>query len=340
MTLRLCLLLLAMLPLGGCYVLQAAGGQLRLNASRVPVTTLLAAPSTPPVLRARLAGAMRMRDYASHELALPDNSSYRAYAELGRPFAVWTVYAAPEFSVEPRTWCFPIAGCVAYRGYFDESRAQAFARRLRARGYDVDVQGAVAYSTLGHFADPLLSSMLRWDDDELAALMFHELAHQRVYAAGDTAFNEAFASVVEEEGLRRWLVHEGRPEALAAHDERMRAAREFAALLEASRNRLQALYRRPLAPAERRAAKAAEFERLRAQYTAARPGGGSYDWLLQSPLNNAVLLEVATYRNCVPALAAALAQVGGDLPRFYADMAALAAGRDARRRALCGAASP
>ncbi|MEI8297295.1 MAG: aminopeptidase [Pseudomonadota bacterium] len=340
MMLRLGLLLLTALPLAGCYVLQAAGGQLRLNASRVPVTTLLQAPSTTPELRQRLAGAARMRDYASRELALPDNRSYRAYAELGRPYVVWTVYAAPEFSVEPRTWCFPIAGCVAYRGYFDEVHAQAFARRLRARGDDVDVQGVVAYSTLGHFADPLLSSMLRWGDDEVAALMFHELAHQQVYAVGDTAFNEAFASLVEEEGLRRWLVHEGRPEALAAHDRRLRETHEFAALLADSRARLRALYSQPLAPAARRAAKAAEFDRLRAAYSAAHPGGGSYDWLLRAPLNNAVLLEVATYSDCVPALARALARVAGDLPRFYADMAAFAAGRPEQRKALCEAAAP
>jgi predicted aminopeptidase len=318
---RLWLLLLATLPLGGCYVLQATGGQLRLNASRVPVTTLLEAPATSSALRARLVQAMRVRDYASHALGLPDNDSYRTYAELGRPYVVWNVYAAPEFSVEPRTWCFPVVGCVAYRGYFDEGRARAYARRLNARGDDVDVQGVAAYSTLGHFADPLLSSMLRWDDDELAALMFHELAHQQVYARGDTAFNEAFASVVEEEGLRRWLLDAGRPEALAAHEARMRAAREFATLLEDSRNRLRALYGQPLPSAVRREAKNAEFERLRM-------------------LNNAVLLQVATYRDCVPAMAAELAREQGDLPRFYAHMAALAAGRSTARRALCGPAAP
>jgi len=340
MTPRLCWLLPALLPLAGCYVLQAAGGQLRLNAQRVPVASLLAAPSTPPALRTRLLQAARVRDYASSELALPDNGSYRAYADIGRPYVVWNVYAAPEFSVEPRTWCFPVAGCVAYRGYFDESRARAFAQRLRRRGDDVDVQGVVAYSTLGHFADPLLSSMFRWDDDELAALIFHELAHQRVYAPGDTAFNEAFASVVEEEGLRRWLAHEGRPAALAVREQRMRAERDFAALLADSRERLRALYAWKLAPAARRAAKAAEFERLRAAYMVARPGHGDYDWLLREPLNNAVLLQVATYRDCMPALQAALARVDGDLPRFYAAMAALAAGRPAARRALCGSAPP
>ncbi len=340
MMLRLWLLLLATLPLGGCYVLQAAGGQLRLNASRVPVTTLLEAPATSSALRARLAQAMRVRDFASHALGLLDNDSYRTYADLGRPYVVWNVYAAPEFSVEPRTWCFPVAGCVAYRGYFDEGAARAYARRLNARGDDVDVQGVAAYSTLGHFADPLLSSMLRWDDDELAALMFHELAHQRVYARGDTAFNEAFASVVEEEGLRRWLLDAGRPEALALHEARMRAAREFATLLEDSRARLRALYGQPLLLAVRREAKNAEFERLRMTYAATRPGEGSYDWLLRAPLNNAVLLQVATYRDCVPAMAAELAREQGDLPRFYANMAVLAAGRPTARRALCGPAAP
>ena len=335
MTLRPLLVLVATVPLAGCYLLQAASGQLELNARRVPVGTLVAAPGTAPELRDKLERAARIRDYATRELGLPDNGSYRSYADLGRSYVVWNVYATAEFSVAPRTWCFPVAGCVAYRGYFDERRARRFARSLRARGDDVDVGGVAAYSTLGHFADPLLSSMLRWDETELAALMFHELAHQRVYAKGDTMFNEAFASVVEEEGLRRWLAAAGRSAALAEHAARVRSARDFAALLEDSRARLAQLYRRDLDASARRAAKATEFERLRAAYSAARPGGGTYDWLLQKPLNNAVLLEVATYRNCVPALGARLAAVGGELARFYAEMAVLAAGPAAVRRAAC-----
>ncbi len=333
MLLRLLLALAATSLLGGCYVLEAARGQLDLNARRVPIARLLAAADTPPALRAQLALATRLRDYASRELALPDNDSYRGYADLQRPFVVWNVFAAPEFAVEPRTWCFPVAGCVAYRGYFSERRARDYALGLEARGYDVAVTGVPAYSTLGHFSDPLLNTMLRWDEAALAALLFHELAHQALYVKDDTPFNEAFATVVEREGVRRWLDAENRPEALAAYRAREARYREVAALVAAGRARLQALYRRGLPVAQLRAAKAEEFARLRAEYAGLGGAERDYEWLFEAWPNNARLLPVATYDDCVPGLEQALAAAGGNLMQFYEAARALARLTPAARRA-------
>jgi predicted aminopeptidase len=337
MPLRLLFALVVPGLLGGCYLLESARGQLDLNARRVPIDRLVAAPDTAPALRDRLVLAARIRDFASRELALPDNDSYRSYADVGRPFVVWNVFAAPEFAVDPRRWCFPVAGCVAYRGYFSERRAQDYALGLEARGYDVAVTGVPAYSTLGHFADPVLNTMLRWDETELAALVFHELAHQLLYVKGDTPFDEAFATVVEREGVRRWLDAAGRPDALAAYRAREARSRDVAGLVAASRARLKALYGRELPAAAMRAAKREEFARLRSEYAARRAVLGSgYDWLFDAGLNNARLLAVATYQDCVPALESRLAGAGRDLPHFYAEARALAKlERAARHDVVC-----
>jgi predicted aminopeptidase len=340
MPLRLLLALAGLCLLGGCYVLESARGQLDLNSRRVPIDRLVAAEDTQPALREQLALAARIRDFASHELRLPDNDSYRSYADIGRPFVVWNVFAAPEFAVDPRTWCFPVAGCVGYRGYFSEQRAHDYALGLETQGYDVAVTGVPAYSTLGHFADPVLSTMLRWDETELAALVFHELAHQLLYVKGDTAFNEAFATVVEHEGVRRWLDAEGREEALAAYRAREGRYRDVAALVAASRARLKALYARQLPAATMRTAKAEEFARLRSDYASRRAALGSgYDWLFDAAPNNARLLAIATYEDCVPGLEGRLAAAGGDLERFYAVARGLAKLKPAARRdAVCGGA--
>jgi predicted aminopeptidase len=336
---RLLLLALACLPLSACYVLESAQGQLELNARRVPIAKLLARPSTPPRLRAWLELATRIRDFASRDLGLPDNGSYRSYADVGRRYVVWNVFAAPEFSTAPKTWCFPIAGCVGYRGYFSEARTQRFARGLEARGFDVAIGGVAAYSTLGHFNDPVLNTMLDWDEAQLAALLFHELAHQRLYAKNDTEFNEAFATVVEDEGVRRWLAVQGQATALAAFQGREARYAEIAALMAGTRARLALLYVRPLPVAEKRALKAEELERLRSAFRDRRARIGSgYDWMFGAELNNAMLASVAEYQDCAPGLAALLESVGGDLPRFYAAAKALAKRpRSERHAAVCGA---
>ncbi|HNS26702.1 MAG TPA: aminopeptidase, partial [Steroidobacteraceae bacterium] len=204
--------LLLLLPLSGCgslYLAQAAAGQWGVMAAREPIETVVADPATPQELRARLEQVMAAREFASRELALPDNASYRQYAALDRPYVVWNVVAVPEFAIEPKEWCFPIAGCIAYRGYFSEQRARNYALTLESRGYDVVVGGVAAYSTLGRFADPVLSTMMGYGDAQLVGVIFHELAHQVVYVAGDSAFNEAFAVAVEQEGLARWLAWRG-----------------------------------------------------------------------------------------------------------------------------------
>jgi predicted aminopeptidase len=337
------LLPLALLPalLGGCYLLESARGQLALNAQRVPIATLLARPSTPAPLRARLELATRIRDFASRELGLPDNASYRSYADIGRPYVVWNVFAAPEFSLAPKTWCFPVAGCVAYRGYFSEARAHRFAHGLGRKGLDVAVDGVPAYSTLGHFADPVLSTMLAWDETEFAALLFHELAHQRLYLKGDTAFNEAFATVVEDEGVRRWLEAGARGAALAGFAARAARNARVVALLAAVRARLGRLYAEPLPPALMRERKAAEFEALRQAYRAERDTLGGYDRLFDSGLNNATLASIAAYQDCAPGFRAELAAAGGDLSRFYDAARALARLPAAERHArLCGLGAP
>ena len=210
------LFLMLVLPsLTGCYLMQAAGGQMELVSKREPIHSVLSNPATTEKLRGRLEYVTAARDFASRELGLPDNASYRSYADLQRPYVVWNVFAADEFSVEPKRWCFPIAGCVVYRGYFKESAAQAYALKMRMRGNDAMVGGVAAYSTLGHFKDPVLNTMMGWSDAQLAGTLFHELAHQVVYIPGDSEFNEAFATAVEEVGLERPLVIDDLLEELA-----------------------------------------------------------------------------------------------------------------------------
>lgn len=308
--------------LSGCasldYYAQLGRGQLELLAARQPVAGLLSDPQADPQLQQRLALAQQARDFASAKLALPDNRSYRLYADLQRPYVVWNVFATPELSLAPLTHCFPIAGCVAYRGYYQQGRARGAAALLQAGGMDTYVAGVEAYSTLGWFDDPILSTMLRWSDERLAALIFHELAHQRLYVADDTAFNESFASFVEQEGLRQWCAARGLP-CDDARETRMR--HQFSALILASRERLQALYDSNLNDARKRAGKAAEFARLRAEYRALRDGpwqgDGRFDAWMAQPLNNARLLPFGLYDQWLPAFAALFRQSGGDWQTFY-----------------------
>jgi len=344
------LLLLLLAPLAGCQALgyygQAIGGHLSIITAGQPVDQLIADPATDGQLRRRLEVAREARDFASAELGLPDNDSYRSYVDLGRPFATWNVIAAGEFSVDAETWCFPIAGCVAYRGYYAEDAAEGYAAGLRTRGLDVAVNGAVAYSTLGWFDDPLLSSMLRGDQLRTVGLIFHELAHQRLYVADDSDFNEAFATFVEHEGVRRWLAarrQEGDGEARYAAG--LARREDFAALLGEARAELAAIYASDADAAAKRRAKAAGFDRLRTAYATLRDGRwegySGYDRWFDRELNNAHLVAVATYFRWVPAFAALYRQSGGELAAFYSAAAALGelpmAPRRARLRELLAA---
>jgi predicted aminopeptidase len=298
---------------GGCYLLQSAQGQLSLMSKREPIAHVIDEPGTPPKLRAQLQSVTAIRDFASHELGLPDNGSYRKYADIGRAYVVWNVVAAPEFSVDPKRWCFPIVGCVAYRGYFVEARARRFAAGLHAQGFDVVVGGVAAYSTLGHFDDPILSTMVNWDDVELAAIIFHELTHQLLYVRNDASFNEALATTVEEEGVRRWLSSLGREQDLAEH------------LLQQKR------YLQVIALRESYAA-------LREQWG----GHAPFDAWFAQDINNAHLASIATYFVCVPGFERELKAVDGNLPAFYRRVRELAKlDQPQRDRLVCGtSASP
>ena len=344
-TIRTALVLTACLALASCgttYVAQAAKGQLQILTARKPITKVLADPAADAGLKQRLEVVREARSFAWRELGLPNNKSYTSYADLKRDYVVWSVVATPEFSVAPREWCFPIVGCVAYRGYFKQAKAQKYADKLRAEGFDTLVEGVPAYSTLGKFSDPVLSSMLRYGDDELAATVFHELAHQLLYVRDDSAFNEAFATTVEDEGLRRWLEHQGTAARISEY--RVEQAREerFVKLLAEARGRLARLYASSLSPGLLRERKAQEFAALADEIHAfeqrERVTYPLYDEWIKQGLNNARLASVATYYDCVPGFRKLLAQEGQDLSRFYEAARALSKlPRGERHARLCGA---
>jgi predicted aminopeptidase len=312
----------AVLLVVGCqslsYYTQAIGGHLKVMANARPVEDWLADPTTDAQLRQRLETARRIRAFASKELGLPDNGSYLAYAELNRPAVVWNVFAAPVFSVEPKAECFPFTGCVSYRGFYSEADARRHAEKLRGDGYDVHVGGVPAYSTLGWFDDPLLSTFIRYPDAQLARLVFHELSHQLVYAKGDTTFNESFAVTVEEEGVRRWLQAEGRSGELEAFRAQQARQREFARRVSQTRERLALVYRTSESREHMLEQKRGEWQRLRQSY----PG-------IPAEPNNAFLASIAAYTELVPAFEQLLAE-SGSLETFYRRTKALATKRAER----------
>ena len=309
--------------LSGCssvsYYSQLASGQWQLLRAREPVAEVIADPARPPVLREHLAQSQRARTFASEQLHLPDNQSYRLYADIGRPYVVWNVFATQEFSLSPQNHCFPIAGCVAYRGYYNQGAARGEAALLRQQGMDVSIGGVEAYSTLGWFNDPIMSSMMSWGDERLATLIFHELAHQRFYVKDDTEFNESYASFVEQEGTRQWRAARG---LAPVGDAALKQRDQFIRLILDTRKRLEALYAQPLASDAMRRAKAAQFEQLRSEYRHLRDsqweGDKRYDAWINQPMNNARLLPFGLYDQWVPAFAALFAREGGDWVRFYA----------------------
>ena len=301
------------------YYAHVANGQAKLLAHRQPIAKFVADENADPALRRRLAQAGAARRFASDTLGLPRNASYTSYVDLGRPYVTWNVFAAPALSVDPVTHCFPFAGCVAYLGFFDKEKAERKAARLGAEGNDTTIEGATAYSTLGWFADPILSSMLRWSDDELDGVIFHELAHQLVYVEDDTAFNESFATFVQQEGLREWRASRGLPPpdpVEDAHDD------AFAALVLDLRDRLRAVYAGTETDAAKLAAKEAEIGAFRERYRAVRDAGWRgdhrYDRWVEAPINNARLVPFGLYDRWVPAFARVFTEAGKDWPAFYA----------------------
>jgi predicted aminopeptidase len=321
-----------LLPLlAGCanvgYYYQSVAGQFDIWWRERPIAAVFDDPGTPATLKSKLATVLEIREFASRELGLPENESYRRYADLERPFVVWNVFAAREFSVHPERWCFPLVGCVTYRGYFSKREAEQFAAGLRAQGYDVFVGGVPAYSTLGWFPDPVLNTFIHYPEGELARLVFHELAHQLIYIKDDSGFNESFAVAVEREGVRRWLERSG-DEKQRAHFERVyRSRNDFMALVQKYRTRLDALYRVGQPPEAMRAVKRAILDEMDAEYHAIKQRWGGYKgyerWFAKKP-NNAHIASVAIYTQLVPAFEALLAQSGGDLAEFYRRVRAIA----------------
>jgi predicted aminopeptidase len=332
--------------LSGCgagYLMQAAKGQWQVLRKRQSIDTLLADEHGDAQLKARLATVRAARDFASRELGLPDNLSYRTYSALGRPYVVWNVVAAPEFSVQPRRWCFPITGCIAYRGYFREENARRYAGELQLQGFDVLVAGVSAYSTLGRFADPVLDTMMRYGELELVAIIFHELAHQVIYVKNDTAFNESFAVAVEQEGLSRWLSAHRRSAEFENYLQRRERLQGIVTRFAAGRQRLSALYAEPLADAEKRLRKQQLLADLTTDVRAYQTGlqlRSGYDAWLDAGLNNAHLASIATYHDCVPAFQRLLTEQRGDMPAFYAAVKRLGRQPAAQRQAFCASRQP
>jgi predicted aminopeptidase len=336
----LLLLSLILLTQSACsnlsYYAQSIDGQLDLMSKRRPISEVVSQPQTPEELRLELERALEIRDYATLDLELPDNGSYRSYANLERPYAVWSVVAAPELSLQPKTWCFPFAGCVNYRGYFSRNRAETFADKLRGQGYDVVVVGVRAYSTLGWFDDPVLNTMLGRPAHYLPGVIFHELAHQELYVKDDSAFNEAFAVAVEQEGVRRWLDAHGDEEAIDGHNVFRRRQREFLALVLPARKRLEAIYAAPGSDEWKRLEKARVLDELRSEYTRSKERWdekGVYEHWFTHDLNNARLALVATYHERVAAFESLLTRHDGDLTSFYEACRALAREPPATRSA-------
>jgi len=315
--------------LSGCSTLayygQASAGHLAVLNAAKPVQSILDDPSVSEPLKERLRQARALRQFASEALGLPDNRSYTDYADLGRPYVVWNIFATPELSLELKTWCYPFFGCAGYRGYYDLASAKTFAARLKAQGFDVYVAGVPAYSTLGWMnwvaADPLLNTFIHWPDPELARLIFHELAHQVVYVPNDTAFNESFATAVEREGVRRWLAQQGSAQQRQDWADSLKRREDFLNLLLEYRQKLQAVYQAPLPESQKRLDKHRILATLKADYAHMRDtrwgGFNGYDRFFSVPLNGAQLASVFVYTQWVPAFEALLAKVDGDLPRFY-----------------------
>jgi len=327
--------------LSGCsnlgYYSQAVGGHLEVMQASRAITEVIEDPKCDPVLKKRLEEVRRIRDFASRELGLPDNDSYRSYADLHRPFVTWNVFAAPEFSLKPETWCMLVVGCVSYRGFYSQADAELLAKDLKQQGFDTYVGGVPAYSTLGYFSDPVLNTFLRSGTVEVARLIFHELAHQLVYVEGDTAFNESFATAVENEGLRRWQASTANPDIARDVDARHQHKASFVELVNSHRGRLNEIYASDLPDESKRLAKAEVMNDIKRTYLSMQETQRKapiYKQWLEQDLNNAKIASLALYTQFYPAFEALLKEEGYDLPRFYQRVKVLAGAPHQERNAL------
>lgn len=317
--LRAATALVLLLALSGCYYMQAAAGQLEVLRKRQPIDAVIAADTTSDELAARLSLLKEARDFSITELRLPDNGSYRSYTDLQREYVVWNVFAAEEFALRPKTWCYPVAGCVSYRGYFSRDNAIKMARRLRDKGMDVSVGGVAAYSTLGRFDDPILNTMLQWDDVRLVAVLFHELAHQVVYVKGDSAFNESFATAVEEFGVQRWLTSRGESQLLHQYTEDRALQQTIMQRIATAREALRGVYASSVDVDAMREQKSARLAALSEEIVALLEAQGrdASRWR-DSELNNARLISMVLYEGKLPQFRALLSQCDDDIDCFFA----------------------
>ena len=320
---KFALLLIMIAVLSSCstfgYYYQAVSGHMDLVSKERPIDEVISDSETSAQLKQKLNLAKQAREFASSELGLPDNDSYKTYADLERSYVVWNVIATPAYSIKAKKWCFMIVGCISYRGYFDEKDAVELANELKTEGLDVQVSGATAYSTLGYFDDPLLNTMMAHSDASLVGIIFHELAHQVIYIEGDTAFNEAFASAVEQEGLRRWFAGQSDAEQYNRYLSTKQTKHEFYQLLKKTRVALQAAFEQAQTDSEKLATKQKIYAQLQQDYTQWRDQTNfyAYDNWMQRDLNNAHLALIATYQDLVPGFLTLLATLKGDLPAFY-----------------------
>ncbi len=302
------------------YLAECTKGHLSLLSGRKSIHRLLEDPAVSPEMKEKFRTVLDIRNFASSNLRLPDNGSYRCYVDLERPNVVWNVVAAPEFNLRPLQWCFPVAGCVTYRGFFDEEKAKKFAEDLRRKGNDVYLYGVSAYSTLGWFDDPILNTFFGRTDTDLAGLIFHELSHQKLYVKNDSFFNEAFAKTVEVEGVLRWLRSSGMTDQIPSYMEKKKRGEDFLDLVKGYQKELASLYRSPLDREVKRAEKELIFRDLREAYAHWKKGWSDYSgydrWFSQD-LNNAKLASINTYHTYVPAFRALLKSSGGDFENFY-----------------------
>lgn len=300
------------------YYGQSIVGHNRLMWAREPIDKII--KTAEPELKSQLELAQRLRQFAIDELALPDNRSYSTYVDLERDYPVWTVVVAEEFSVVPQSWCYPVIGCASYRGYFAKEAAHEYVNDLQADGLETYVGGAIAYSTLGWFSDPLLPSMMRYGDAELAENMFHELAHQVLYVNGNSSFNEAFASVVGEHGALRWLAAHD-PDSVSAYQKRLQLNSEFTNLLNDTKNQLAKLYAQDLPDKQKRQEKKQLIEQIYSNYQTLKNtqwgDQGNFDHWFETPINNARLAAISTYRDEMPRLQALLNKCDNDLARYF-----------------------
>jgi predicted aminopeptidase len=318
------LIIILLISTSGCstfsYYAQSIAGQMSLLSKRQSISNVIKNPDIQDSTRRQLEQVNEIREYASQYLHLPENNSYRDFADIGRDYVVWNVFATPEFSLQPREWCYFFVGCLSYRGYFSENNARSYAKRLELQGLDIFIGGVAAYSTLGWFDDPVLNTMLKWNKTRLARVIFHELAHQLIYIEDDTDFNEAFADTVAQEGVRHWLNFVTDIKTAEQFELELQREKQFVDLVFRYREKLNALYSSDSGEDAKRIQKNKLFVQMKEDYFQLRETWvteNAYDDWFESGLNNAKLSAVITYREYVPGFLALLNSVNNDLPKFY-----------------------